>query len=77
MDKCLIFSNLEVTTNPVTLMKIKPLIQLREMISKSLSGQTNLDKIFRLYARLNKNQDHILSLLASGHRLPARRKVSC
>lgn len=37
----------------------------------------NLHKIFRFYARLNKNQDHILSLLASGHRLPARRKVSC
>ena len=37
---------------------------------------SNLHKIFRFYARLNKNQDHILSLLASGHRLTARRKVS-
>ena len=36
---------------------------------------SNLHKISRFYARLNKNQDHILSLLASGHRLPARRKV--
>ena len=49
MDKCLIFSNLEVTTNPVTLMKIKPLIQLREMISKALSGQTNLSKSFQSF----------------------------
>ena len=77
MDKCLIFSNLELPHFRLQDMKIKPLIQLREMISKALSGQTNLHKIFRFYARLNKNQDHILSLLASGHRLPARRKVSC
>jgi len=49
LDKCLIFSNLEVTTNPVTFMKIKPLIQLREMISKALSGQTNLSKPFQTF----------------------------
>ena len=29
-------------------MKIKPLIQLREMISKVLSGQTILAKLFNL-----------------------------
>ena len=45
----MIFSNLEVTTNPVTLMKIKPLIQLREMISKALSGQANLSKSFQSF----------------------------
>ena len=45
----MIFSNLEVTTNPVTFMKIKPLIQLREMISKALSGQTNLSKPFQTF----------------------------
>ena len=30
-------------------MKIKPLIQLREMISKALSGQTNLSKTFQSF----------------------------
>ena len=30
-------------------MKIKPLIQLREMISKALSGQTNLSKSFQSF----------------------------
>jgi hypothetical protein len=30
-------------------MKIKPLIQLREMISKALSGQTNLSKPFQTF----------------------------
>lgn len=30
-------------------MKIKPLIQLREMISKALSGQTNLSKSFQTF----------------------------
>ena len=30
-------------------MKIKPLIQLREMISKALSGQTNLSKPFHTF----------------------------
>ena len=30
-------------------MKIKPLTQLREMISKALSGQTNLSKSFQSF----------------------------
>ena len=30
-------------------MKIKPLIQLREMISKALSGQANLSKSFQSF----------------------------
>lgn len=49
MDKCLIFSNLELPHFRLQDMKIKPLIQLREMISKALSGQTNLSKSFQSF----------------------------
>ena len=42
----MIFSNLEITTRHVTFMKIKPLIELREMMLKALSGQRNLSKPF-------------------------------
>ena len=49
MDKCLIFSNLELPRFRLQDMKIKPLIQLREMISKALSGQTNLSKTFQSF----------------------------
>ena len=49
MDKCLIFSNLELPHFRLQDMKIKPLIQLREMISKALSGQTNLSKTFQSF----------------------------
>ena len=49
LDKCLIFSNLVVTTQLVTCMKIKPLIQLREMIAAALSSMTNLSKSFRTF----------------------------
>ncbi len=49
MDKCLIFSNLVVTTQLVTCMKTKPLIQLREMIAAALSSMTNLGKSFRTF----------------------------
>ena len=48
-DKCLIFSNLVVTTQLVTCMKTKPLIQLREMIAAVLSSMTNLGKSFRTF----------------------------
>ena len=41
-------------------MKIKPLIQLREMISKALSGQTNLHKILRFYASWIKIKTAVL-----------------
>lgn len=46
---CLIFSNLELPCFRLQDMKIKPLIQLREMISKALSGQTNLSKSFQSF----------------------------
>ena len=49
LDKCLIFSNLVVTTQLVTCMKIKPLIQLREMVAVALSSMTNLSKSFRTF----------------------------
>ena len=49
MDKCLIFSNLELLHFRLQDMKIKPLIQLREMISKALSGQANLSKSFQSF----------------------------
>ena len=49
MDKCLIFSNLGAITKPVTFMKIKPLTQLRDMILRALSGQTNLSKSFQSF----------------------------
>ena len=49
MDKCLIFSNLVVTTQLVTCMKTKSLIQLREMIAAALSSMTNLGKSFRTF----------------------------
>ena len=49
LDKCLIFSNLELPHFRLQDMKIKPLIQLREMISKALSGQTNLSKSFQSF----------------------------
>ena len=49
MDKCLIFSNLELPHFRLQDMKIMPLIQLREMISKALSGQTNLSKSFQSF----------------------------
>ena len=45
----MIFSNLVVTTQLVTCMKIKPLIQLREMISAALSSVTNLGKTFQSF----------------------------
>ena len=48
LDKHLIFSNLELPHFRLQDMKIKPLIQLREMISKVLSGQTNLSKSFSI-----------------------------
>ena len=55
-------------------MKIKPLIQLREMISKALSGQTNLHKIFRFYASCIKIKTAVLSLKAkSGCGITAHR----
>ena len=49
LDKCLIFRNLVVTTQLVTCMKTKPLIQLREMIAAALSSMTNLGKSFRTF----------------------------
>ncbi len=49
LDKCLIFSNLAVTTQLVTCMKTKPLIQRREMIAAALSSMTNLGKSFRTF----------------------------
>ena len=49
MDKRLIFSSLELPHFRLQDMKIKPLIQLREMISKALSGQTNLSKSFQSF----------------------------
>lgn len=49
LDKCLIFSNLVVTTKLVTMTKIKPLIQLREMIAAALSSMTNLSKTFEKF----------------------------
>ena len=45
----MIFSNLELPHFRLQDMKIKPLIQLREMISKALSGQTNLSKSFQSF----------------------------
>ena len=45
----MIFSNLELPHFRLQDMKIKPLIQLREMISKALSGQTNLSKTFQSF----------------------------
>ena len=49
LDKCLIFSNLELPHFRLQDMKIKPLIQLREMISKALSAQANLSKSFQSF----------------------------
>ena len=49
LDKRLNFSNLVVTTQLVTDMKIKPLIQLREMIAAALSSVTNLSKTFEKF----------------------------
>ena len=49
MDKCLIFSNLEVAKQIVTLMKTKPLTQLRELIASALKSQTNLSKSFQTF----------------------------
>ena len=45
----MIFSNLVVTTQLVTCMKTKPLIQLREMIAAALSSMTNLSKSFQSF----------------------------
>ena len=45
----MIFNNLVVTTQLVTCMKIKPLIQLREMIAAAHSSMTNLGKSFRTF----------------------------
>ena len=45
----MIFSNLELPHFRLQDMKIKPLIQLREMISKALSGQANLSKSFQSF----------------------------
>lgn len=45
----MIFSNLGAITKPVTFMKIKPLTQLRDMILRALSGQTNLGKSFQSF----------------------------
>ena len=36
-------------TNPVTLMKTKPLTQLRELIASALKSQTNLSKSFQTF----------------------------
>ena len=49
MDKYLIFSNLEPPHFRLQNMKIKPLIQLREMIAAALSSMTNLSKSFRTF----------------------------
>ena len=49
MDKCLIITNLEFTRQQVSMTIIKPLTQLREMILKALSGQTNLSKSFQSF----------------------------
>ena len=49
LDKCLIFSNLELPHFRLQNMKIKPLIQLREMIAAALSSMTNLSKSFRTF----------------------------
>ena len=49
MDKCFIFCNLELAYFRLQDMKIKTLIQLREMISKALSGQTDLSKTFQSF----------------------------
>ena len=49
MDKCLIFSNLVGTKQLVTMTKIKPLIQLQELIATALSGQTKLSKSFQKF----------------------------
>ena len=49
LDKCLIFINLKLPRFRLQDIKIKPLIQLREMISKALSGQTNLSKPFQSF----------------------------
>ena len=40
---------------------IKPFTQLREMILKALSGQTNLHKIFLFYASCIKIKTALLS----------------
>ena len=45
----MVFSSLEVTTNSVTLMKTKPLTQLRELIASALKSQTNLSKSFQTF----------------------------
>ena len=49
LDKCLIFSNLELPHFRLQNMKIKPLIQLREKISAALSSMTNLSKTFQSF----------------------------
>lgn len=49
MDKCLIITNLEFARQQVSMTIIKPLTQLREIVSKALSGQTNLGKSFRTF----------------------------
>ena len=45
----MILSNLELPHFRLQDMRIKPLIQVREMISKALSGQTNLSKPFQSF----------------------------
>ena len=45
----MIITNLEFTRQQVSMTIIKPLTQLREMILKALSGQTNLSKSFQSY----------------------------
>lgn len=45
----MIITNLEFTTTIVSMTIIKPLTQLREIVSKALSGQTNLGKSFRTF----------------------------
>ena len=49
LDKCLTFNNLEVQHFRLQDMKTKPLIQLREIISKALSDQTNISKSFQSF----------------------------
>ena len=49
MNKCLIITILEFSRQKISMKIIKPLTQLREMISKALSGQTNLSKTFQSF----------------------------
>lgn len=49
MDKCLIITNLVITTKLVRPMIIKPLTQLTELIESALSSVANLSKSFRTF----------------------------